>query len=157
MKDRIDAILRRNQAEYLETLLPPRDALLEHIEKFADENDHPIADPEVAQLMRVMVRTKRPRRVLEVGTNIGYFNPSSATATVTLTARRSSDGAVLGTNTITIAGFSMVQQPAFSAISSVPEADRTQNDYYVSWISNAPVFVYGAVTDNKTGDAVLNQ
>jgi predicted O-methyltransferase YrrM len=72
MKDRIDAILRRNQAEYLETLLPPRDALLEHIEKFADENDHPIADPEVAQLMRVMVRTKRPRRVLEVGTNIGY-------------------------------------------------------------------------------------
>ncbi len=72
MKDRIDAILRRNQAEYLESLLPPRDALLEHIEKFADENDHPIADPEVAQLMRVLVRTKRPRRVLEVGTNIGY-------------------------------------------------------------------------------------
>jgi hypothetical protein len=90
-------------------------------------------------------------------TNIGYFNPSSASATVTLTARRSSDGAVLGTNTITIAGFSMVQQPAFSAISSVPEADRMQSDYYVSWTSNAPVFVYGAVTDNKTGDAVLNQ
>lgn len=72
MKDRIDAILRRNQAEYLESLLPPRDALLEHIEKFAEENDHPIADPEVAQLLRVMVRTKKPRRVLEVGTNIGY-------------------------------------------------------------------------------------
>ena len=90
-------------------------------------------------------------------TNIGYFNPSSASATVTLTARRSSDGAVLGTNTITIPGFSMVQQPAFSAISSVPEPDRTQNDYYVSWTSNAPIFVYGAGTDNKTGDAVLNQ
>lgn len=72
MKDRIDAILRRNQAEYLESLLPPRDALLEHLEKYAEENDHPIADPEVAQLMRVMVRTKKPRRVLEVGTNIGY-------------------------------------------------------------------------------------
>jgi len=72
MKDRIDAILRRNQAEYLESLLPPRDALLEHMEKFAAENDHPIADAEVAQLMRALVRTKRPRRVLEVGTNIGY-------------------------------------------------------------------------------------
>ena len=90
-------------------------------------------------------------------TNLGYFNPSSATATVTLTARRSADGAVLGTNTLTIPGFSMVQQPAFNAIASVPEADRTQSDYYVSWTSNAPVFVYGAVTDNKTGDAVLNQ
>ena len=72
MKDRIDAILRRNQAEYLESLLPERDALLEQMEKFAAENDHPIADPEVAQLMRTLVRTKQPRRVLEVGTNIGY-------------------------------------------------------------------------------------
>lgn len=72
MKDRIDAILRRNQAEYLESLLSARDALLEQMEKFAEENDHPIADPEVAQLMRALVRTKRPRRLLEVGTNIGY-------------------------------------------------------------------------------------
>lgn len=72
MKDRIDAILRRSQAEYLDSLLPARDALLEQMEKFAEENDHPIADPEVTQLMRVLVRTKKPRRVLEVGTNIGY-------------------------------------------------------------------------------------
>ena len=72
MKDRIDAILRRNQAEYLDSLLPPRDALLEQMEKFAEENAHPIADPEVAQLLRGLVRIKRPRRALEVGTNIGY-------------------------------------------------------------------------------------
>ncbi|HEY0371866.1 MAG TPA: O-methyltransferase [Thermoanaerobaculia bacterium] len=72
MKDRIDAILRRNQAEYLDSLLPARDALLEHMEKYAEENDHPIADPEVAQLMRALVRMKKPRRMLEVGTNIGY-------------------------------------------------------------------------------------
>jgi len=72
MKDRIDAILRRNQAEYLDSLLPPRDALLEQMEKFAAENDQPIADPEVAQLMRGLVRVRRPRRVIEVGTNIGY-------------------------------------------------------------------------------------
>lgn len=72
MKDRVDAILRRNQAEYLDSLLPPRDALLERMEKFAEENGHPIADPEVAQLMRGLVWAKEPRRVLEVGTNIGY-------------------------------------------------------------------------------------
>lgn len=90
-------------------------------------------------------------------TNVGYFNNSSTAATVTLTARSSANGAVLGTNTLTIPGFAMVQQPAFSAISSVPEADRTQNDFYITWTSTAPVFVYGAVTDNKTGDAVFNQ
>jgi predicted O-methyltransferase YrrM len=72
MKDRIDAILRRNQAEYLDSLLPDRDALLEQMEKFAEENGHPIADPEVAQLMRTLLRVKCPRRVLEIGTNIGY-------------------------------------------------------------------------------------
>jgi caffeoyl-CoA O-methyltransferase len=72
MKDRIDAIVRRDQAEYLATLLPPRDALLERMEKLAADDGHPIADPEVAQLMRILVRAAKPRRVLEVGTNIGY-------------------------------------------------------------------------------------
>lgn len=90
-------------------------------------------------------------------TNLGYFNNTSAAATVTLTARSSANGSVLGTNTLTIPGFAMVQQPVFSAISSVPEANRTQNDFYVTWTSTAPLFVYGAVTDNKTGDAVFNQ
>lgn len=72
MKDRNDAILRRSQAEYLDSLIPERDALLERVEKSAHENGQPIADPEVAQLMRVLLRLKKPRRVLEVGTNIGY-------------------------------------------------------------------------------------
>jgi len=90
-------------------------------------------------------------------TNLGYFNSSASAATVTVTARRSADGAVLGTNTLTIPAWSMLQQPVFNAISAVSEADRTQNDFYVTWTSNAPLFVYGAVTDNKTGDAVLNQ
>lgn len=72
MKDSIDAILRRPQAEYLESLLTPREALLAEMEHFAAENGHPISDPEVAQLLRIYVRMSQPKRVLEVGTNIGY-------------------------------------------------------------------------------------
>ncbi|MGZ9086984.1 MAG: hypothetical protein ACXW3R_15945, partial [Rhodoplanes sp.] len=72
MKDSIDAILQREQAEYLQTLTPQRDALVERMEKSAAEDNHPIADPEVAQFLRVLVRAKRPKRVFEVGTNIGY-------------------------------------------------------------------------------------
>jgi predicted O-methyltransferase YrrM len=72
MKDAIDAILRRSQAEYLDRLLPDRDPLLERMETFAHEENQPIADPEVAQLMRVLLRVKRPKRLIEVGTNIGY-------------------------------------------------------------------------------------
>ncbi|HYC89658.1 MAG TPA: CHRD domain-containing protein [Thermoanaerobaculia bacterium] len=90
-------------------------------------------------------------------TNIGYFNPASTPVTATFVARRASDGAVLGTNTITIPGYAMFQQAAFGLISSVPESSRGQNDFYVTWTSSAPLFVYASVTDNKTGDAVLTQ
>lgn len=90
-------------------------------------------------------------------TNVGYFNPNASAVSATFVARRSTDGAVLGSNTLTIPGYAMVQQGAFDLISAVPASDRTQNNYYITWTSNAPLFVYGAVTDNKTGDAVLNQ
>ena len=72
MKAGIDKLLKLPQAQYLDSLLPPRDALLSRVEEYAAEHGHPIADPEVAQAMRVLLRAKRPRRVVEVGTNIGY-------------------------------------------------------------------------------------
>lgn len=72
MKAGIDKILQRAQAEYLDTLLPPRDTLLARMEKYAGEHDQPIADPEVAQVERILVRALRPKRIIEVGTNIGY-------------------------------------------------------------------------------------
>jgi len=72
MKAGVDKILQRAQAEYLDSIASPRDALLERMESFAAEHNHPIADAEVAQLMRVLVRAKKPKRIIEVGTNIGY-------------------------------------------------------------------------------------
>ena len=72
MKAGLDRILQRAQAEYLDTLLPPRDALLARMEEYAADHDHPIADPEVAQVERLLVRLLRPQRILEIGTNIGY-------------------------------------------------------------------------------------
>lgn len=89
-------------------------------------------------------------------TNTGYFNPGPASVTATFVAHRTSDGAVLGTNTVTIPGYAMAQQAAFSLLSSVPEASRTQDDFYITWTSSAPLFVYASVTDNKTGDAILS-
>lgn len=90
-------------------------------------------------------------------TNIGWFNYSATPVTVTFTARRSSDGAALGATTVTIPGGAMVQQGVFALISSVPEVDRTQSNFYVSWTSTAPILIYGAMTDNRSGDAVVNQ
>ena len=85
-------------------------------------------------------------------TNVGYFDPSASPVTATFVARKP-DGSVLGTSTLTIPGFAMLQQPASSLISAVT---GDQNDFFITWTSNAPLFVYGAVTDNKTGDAVYS-
>jgi caffeoyl-CoA O-methyltransferase len=72
MKDSLDAILRRRQAEYLDSLLAPRDPLLAEMEQYAASHGEPIADPEVAQLMKILVHARQPVRLLELGTNIGY-------------------------------------------------------------------------------------
>ena len=90
-------------------------------------------------------------------TTIGYLNPRSTPSTVTLVARSAATGGVLGTATVAVPGHAMLQQAAFGLFSSVPESQRTQDDFYVTWSATAPLFVYASVTDNVTGDAVLNQ
>src|SRR5579871_2645566 len=72
MKDTSDALLKREQAAYLERLEPPRDALLAKMEALAAERDMPISDPEVASFLTITARARAPKLVVELGTNIGY-------------------------------------------------------------------------------------
>ena len=72
MKEAVDAILRPEQAAYLEALEPPRDALLARMEKRASDRGHPISDPEVASFLAVTARASGARFIVELGTNIGY-------------------------------------------------------------------------------------
>lgn len=91
-------------------------------------------------------------------TNIGYMNPSSSTVLLTLTARRSSDGSILGSKSVTLAGYG-IQGPAnaFQVIDTVPGSDRVQDDFYVTYEASGPVLVYASITDNLTGDGVFVQ
>jgi predicted O-methyltransferase YrrM len=72
MKAGIDAIIQAHVAEYTTRIEAPRDALLARMEQRAEANRHPISDPEVASLLAIMVAAARPKRIVEVGTNIGY-------------------------------------------------------------------------------------
>jgi caffeoyl-CoA O-methyltransferase len=72
VKHAADAILRPEQAAYLEALEPPRDALLAKMERLAAERGLPISDPEVASFLAVTARARAPGLVVELGTNIGY-------------------------------------------------------------------------------------
>ncbi|MEP7011412.1 MAG: O-methyltransferase [Acidobacteriota bacterium] len=72
MKHGADAILRTEQATYLDRLLPPRDPLRREMEQVAAERKLPISDPEVGRLLGILARSIGARRILEVGTSIGY-------------------------------------------------------------------------------------
>jgi len=88
MKSAADAILKTEQAAYLDALhatgiralaamagaaaVEGRDPLLAKMEARAAARGYPISDPEVACLLAVLARAARPQLVLELGTNIGY-------------------------------------------------------------------------------------
>lgn len=72
MKARIDAIIQREQAEYLNQLLVQKDPLLAEMEAYAAEHRVPIADPEVARFIEITARLTGSRKALEIGMAIGY-------------------------------------------------------------------------------------
>ena len=72
MKARIDAIIQREQAEYLENLHPSNTGLLAEMESYAAEHRVPIADREVALFLEITTRAIKARRALECGMAIGY-------------------------------------------------------------------------------------
>ncbi|MBL8695395.1 MAG: O-methyltransferase [Planctomycetes bacterium] len=72
MKGLIDGILHRTQAEYLERLMPPRTGALASLERLAARDRVPIVDPEVGRFLEQTCLAANARRVLEVGTAIGY-------------------------------------------------------------------------------------
>jgi caffeoyl-CoA O-methyltransferase len=77
MKARADAIIQREQAEYLDGLMSQTpasvsDLLLAEMEAYAAEHRVPIADREVARFLEITARAIGARRVLEIGMAIGY-------------------------------------------------------------------------------------
>jgi caffeoyl-CoA O-methyltransferase len=72
MSDHARNILKEAQADYLESLLPPRDPLRARIESIAAEEGIPIAAPELGHLLEILARASGAQRILEIGTAIGY-------------------------------------------------------------------------------------
>lgn len=77
-----DFINHEYTTEYIRSLVPNRNVFLTELEAFAadDENHVPIVQPEVAQLLITMMKIQKPKRVLEIGTAIGYSSIRMAEA-----------------------------------------------------------------------------
>lgn len=72
MKARIDAIIQRDQAEYLDALIPQTDPLLKEMEAYGGQHNVPSADREVALFVEITARATNAKRALEIGMAIGY-------------------------------------------------------------------------------------
>lgn len=72
MKARIDAIVQRDQAEYLDKLIPQTDPLLREMEAYGAQHGVPSADREVALFVEITARSIKAKRALEIGMAIGY-------------------------------------------------------------------------------------
>lgn len=58
--------------DYLRSLIPESEDFFKELEEYAEKNNVPIAQKETAQFLKTMVTIKRPKRILELGTAIGY-------------------------------------------------------------------------------------
>lgn len=65
-------MLDQNLQDYLESLLPARDGILQQMEIYAKENGVPIMEAPGIEAMLQVLRIQKPETILEVGTAIGY-------------------------------------------------------------------------------------
>lgn len=58
--------------KYLRDLIPESEEVFKELEEYASINNVPVAQKETAQFLRTMVTMKSPKKILELGTAIGY-------------------------------------------------------------------------------------
>ena len=68
----MDKILYPSQLKYLSQFKDQNDPLINEMEKYAVEHNIPILDWQSAAFMEILIRTIKPKRVLEIGTAIAY-------------------------------------------------------------------------------------
>jgi hypothetical protein len=85
-------------------------------------------------------------------TNIGFFNPSTATVFVRLELRDAS-GALIAESTPTLTPLQHRQNAIGDFFAGVDLSDRS--DLTLSFDASAPIFVYGSVVDNTSDDPVF--
>ena len=65
-------ILNQSQAKYLQSFKRNNDPLIKEMEEYAEEHHVPILSWHSADLLEILIKTTKPRRVLEIGTAIAY-------------------------------------------------------------------------------------
>ena len=67
-----DGLVFGHITEYMRLLRRERTGALGDLERRAREEKYPIAEPETADMLEIMCRVRKPKRILEIGTCIGF-------------------------------------------------------------------------------------
>lgn len=65
-------IVNENIEEYIRQTLKKSEGFFVEMEEYAHENNVPIIQKEVAELIKVLIKIHKPKKILEIGTAIGY-------------------------------------------------------------------------------------
>lgn len=65
-------IVYNEVVSYIRGLIPKRNEYFQDLEAYAELHHVPIIQPEVAQFMQTLLHLHKPKRILEIGTAIGY-------------------------------------------------------------------------------------
>lgn len=95
--------------DYIRRLIKNEDDFLEKLEEFAKENSVPIIHKEVGRFLEVLINIKKPKKILELGTAIGYSailmeNASLGKSSIT-TIERDKDMVSLASENIKKSGY----------------------------------------------------
>lgn len=58
--------------EYIRNIITQNKGILKELEEYAQKSNIPIIQPEVAKFIQVIGKIKKPKKVLEIGTAVGY-------------------------------------------------------------------------------------
>ena len=67
-----DGIVQSYVTDYIRSVLKKKDGIFAKLEKYAEENDVPIVQPETAKFLETFIMANQPKKILEVGCAIGY-------------------------------------------------------------------------------------
>ncbi|MDU2898157.1 MAG: O-methyltransferase, partial [Finegoldia magna] len=68
----MNSIVNEQLQDYLRQLSKSNDETILELEEFAKNNHIPIVEPEVRQLLKMILLMEQPKTILEIGTAIGY-------------------------------------------------------------------------------------
>ncbi|MDM8311830.1 MULTISPECIES: O-methyltransferase [Clostridium] len=76
----MSGVMHDYMEQYLRQLIPDREGILKELEEYAEKNAVPIIQKESGKFLELMVSITKPKRILELGTAIGYSSIMMAEA-----------------------------------------------------------------------------